>query len=333
MRQPSPLMVDLLTRRSVLGGLAAGAAWGTSSAAIVNLVAVGKEGWLFPIWDEVRHTDLKRVGKVAELLKNTVEILKRANVQVVFALTPVKSRVYREFLPDDFKFSPDADHRYARALEELQGRGGVADLLMPLTAFRGANLNQPAFFKGDTHWTAAGAQAAAVELARSIRTKAILPASAKPGTSLAPPTTLTWEKNDLAALLPAAAAASYPLEPYQIRLPANAAGGSLIDDDTADVVVVGNSFMQPRLGFASVLSSQLNRPVALSWKVHQFGPYQTLLGYLATDAYRRRKPSLIVWNLHETDMTVPIDARDGWGQNAMAPQLFLSKLQQASAVS
>lgn len=326
--------MTLIGRRTLVGALVATAAHISSRAAIVGLVAVGKDGWLFPIWDEVRHTDFKRVGKVAELLKSTVDLLKQAHIQVVFALTPTKSRVYREFLPDDFKFSPDADRRYPRALEELLRAGESAiDLLPPLMAYRGANPSEAVFFKGDTHWTAAGAQAAAIELARSIRAKVVLPASVKPGANLAPPATLTWGKNDLAALLPPSEISKYPLETYRVRLPAEAKGAAdLIEDDTADVVVVGNSFMQPKLGFASMLSNQLNRPVSLSWKVHQFGPYQTLLDYLATDAYRHRKPSLIVWNLHETDMTMPIDARDGWGQNAMPPQAFLSKLQQASAV-
>lgn len=324
----------MIGRRTLVGALVATAAHVSSRAAIMGLVAVGKNGWLFPIWDEVRHTDLKRIGKVAELLKNAVDILKQAHIQVVFALTPTKSRVYREFLPDDFKFSPDADHRYPSALDELSRAGGVMiDLLPPLMAYRGANPSEAVFFKGDTHWTAAGAQVAATELARSIRAKVVLPASAKPGASLGSPATLTWEKNDLAALLPPPETSKYPLETYRICRPVERKGGAdLIEDDTADVVVVGNSFMQPRLGFASMLSNQLNRPVSLSWKVHQFGPYQTLLDYLATDTYRRHKPNLMVWNMHETDMTMPVDARDVWGQNAMQPQAFLSKLQQASAV-
>lgn len=325
--------MTMIGRRTLVGALVATAAHVPAQAAIVGLVAVGKDGWLYPTWEEVRHTDLKRVGKVSELLKNAVDILKQAHIQVVFALTPTKSRVYREFLPDDFKFSPDPDRRYSRALEELPKTGGTAiDLLPSLTAYRAANPNEAVFFKGDTHWTAAGAQAAATELARSMRANVVLPASAKPGTSLTPPAMLTWEKNDLAALLPSSEASKYPPELYRLRRPVEAKGGAdLIEDDTADVAVIGNSFMQPRLGFASMLSNQLNRPVSLFWKVHQFGPYQTLLDYLTTDAYRRRKPKLIVWNLHETDMTVPVDARDGWGQNAMAPQAFLSKLQQASA--
>ena len=165
MRQPCLEIAESLTRRVVLGGLAASAAVRTSRAAIVNLVAVGNDGWLFPIWDEVRHTDLKWVGTVAELLRSAVNVLKQAKVEVVFALTPTKSRTYREMLPDDFKFSPDADRHYGRALEEFQRAGGfVADLLPPLMAYRTANVNEPVFFKGDTHWTPAGAQAAATEL-------------------------------------------------------------------------------------------------------------------------------------------------------------------------
>lgn len=327
-------VIKAVRRRSVIGALLVSAAVVPARSAIMNLVAVGKDGWLFPVWDEVRRVDLKRLGGVVEVLNGAVDILKRANIQVVFAVTPVKSRVYREFLPDDFKFSADAEQRYSRGLEELRRSGAlVADLLAPLVAFRTANPGGPVFFKGDTHWTGAGSQAAATELARLIQQKSHLQPATKPGTVVGPPTSVSWGKNDLAALLPPADAAKYPAETYLIRQPIEGAGSAdLIDDEKADVVVVGNSFMQPRLGFTSMLSNRLNRPVSLSWKVHQFGPYQTLLGFLESDSFRRDKPGVIVWNLHESDMLMPADAKDGWGQNAMAPQAFLTKLRQVSGV-
>lgn len=331
MQDLSGSVIKTLSRRSVIGTLLASAAIAPARSAIVNLVAVGKDGWLFPIWDEVRHVDLKRLGGVVEVLNGAVDILKRANIQIVFAVTPVKSRVYRELLPDDFKFSAEADQRYARGIEELRRSGAlVADLLAPLVAFRAANPGEPVFFKGDTHWTGGGSQAAATELARLIQQKSHLQASAKPGTVVGSPTSVSWSKNDLAALLPPADAAKYAAETYRLRQPIEGAG--LIDDDKADVVVVGNSFMQPRLGFASMLSNRLNRPVSLAWKVHQFGPYQTLLGFLGSDSFRRDKPGIIVWNLHEIDLLIPADAKDGWGQNAIAPQAFLTKLRQVTGV-
>jgi alginate O-acetyltransferase complex protein AlgJ len=308
-----------LARRGLLAGLAAGAVCGPARAAITGLVAVGREGWLFPIWDEVRSVDLKRVAQVGAVCGAAAELLTKANIQVVFALTPVKSRVYRAFLPDDFSFGADPERRYATAIETLQRIAFAPDLLAPIVAERDANKTEPAFFKGDTHWTAAGAQATAAELARQIDIHYQAPPSAQSGMALAAATTLTWEKNDLAELLPAPQNASYPLEDYRIRQLIVAHGAdALLDDVAADVVVVGNSFMQPRLGFVPMLSNKLNRPVSLYWKIHQIGPYQTLLNYLATDGFRRRRPALIVWNFHETDMTLMPDRRDGWGQNAIA---------------
>jgi alginate O-acetyltransferase complex protein AlgJ len=324
----------MISRRGALAGfgtaLTMSMAPSAAHAVIVNLVVIGKDGWLFPIWDEVRHVDLKRLKPVVDVLAQAVGIMKKANIQVVFALTPVKSRVYQDMLPDDFKFAPDPERRYTESLAQLRALGTlVPDLNAPLVALRKAQPTQPVFFKADTHWSASGAEAAATAMAKDMREKLKLPPSAQPGTKLGAPTTMTQEKNDLAALLPPAEAVKYQLETYPLRSAAPAYGSGLLDDELADVVVVGNSFMQPRLGFSAMLSNQLGRPVQLVWKVHQYGPYQTLLSYFASDAFKRRKPAVIVWNSHETDMNVPSNSRDVWGQNLIAPQAFLDAVRKA----
>ena len=130
--------------------------------------------------------------------------------------------------------------------------------------------------------------------------------------------------------MPPADAAKYKLESYPLRAVLGGAGSNaLLEDDAADVVVIGNSYMQPRFGFASMLSNQLNRPVTLVWKVHQYGPYQTLLSYFGSESFRRKRPNVIVWNFHETDMIIPSDRKDGWGQNVIAPQAFLDGVRKA----
>lgn len=326
-----------VSRRAVLSGLAMGMIAdefrGTAHAAIINLVVVGKDGWLFPVWDEVRRIDVKRIHQVASVLADAVEILKQANVQVAIALLPAKSRVYREFLPEDFKFSAEPERRYALALEELRRSGVlVPDLATPLINLRAAQPNDTLFFKADTHWTATGAAYSATELARQIKEKVRLPPAPQGGARLAPPVTVVHEKNDLVALLPAADAANYPLQKYSVRRALQPQGKTaLVDDDTADVAVVGNSFMQPNFGFVTTLSNQLDRPVSLTWRIHQVGPYRTLLSYVGSAPFRRLRPKLIVWSLLETDMTMPSDRRDSWGQNAMPAQAFLGELRQAAA--
>ena len=323
-----------MRRRSALAGLAAMAAIPSARAAIVDLVAVGRDGWLFPIWDEVRDVDLKRLQPVADICGGAVEALTKANIQVAFAVTPVKSRVYQALLPDDFRFGIAPAKRYGAALEAFNRVAFAPDLLAPLVAQRDANKAEPVFFKADTHWTGNGSQTTATELARQIQAHYQAPASAQPGAKLAPQSVQTWERNDLADLLPAAMSTNYSPEDYRIQQSAAATGGAaLLEDDAADVLLVGNSFMQPRLGFAAMLSNRMNRPVGLFWKIHQVGPYQTLLGSLASESFRRKRPALIVWNFHETDTTFTPDRRDVWGQNAMPAQAFLTKLKQTLSVS
>jgi alginate O-acetyltransferase complex protein AlgJ len=326
-----------ITRRAILSGLGASSVLVTplrpSAAAIVNLVAIGQSGWLFPVWDEVRRVDLQRIQGVAQLVNQAIGILKQANIEVMIPLTPVKSRVYREFLPDDFKFSSDTDRRYAVILEELRRPGTlVPDLAAQMTNARKTPAGDPLYFKADTHWTAAGAEVVATEVANQVKAKLRLQPSGKPGTRLGPYVTLEQGKNDLADLLPAPEASKYPLETYRIH---QAAGGegqtALIENDAAETVVIGNSYMQPKYGFAAMLSNQLGRPVSLTWKVNQFGPYKTLLIYLKSEAFHLRRPKLMVWQFHESNMTQPPDSRDAWGQNAMAAQTFLTELRQSVA--
>jgi alginate O-acetyltransferase complex protein AlgJ len=69
----------------------------------------------------------------------------------------------------------------------------------------------------------------------------------------------------------------------------------------------------------------LGRPVSLVWRINVFGPYRTLLIYLNSAAFRRR-PKLVVWQFNEFNMGQAADSKGVWGQNAMAPQAFLSEV-------
>jgi alginate O-acetyltransferase complex protein AlgJ len=133
--------------------------------------------------------------------------------------------------------------------------------------------------------------------------------------------------NDLARLLPAAQREQFPVQTYMMRPVQGGAGeDALIDDVAADVALLGNSYMQPRYGFSSILSNQLMRPVSLMWDVNQVGPYRMMLRYLASGMFRQQRPRLIVWNIHELDLEYQPDRQDIWGQNAVPPRTFLSEV-------
>jgi alginate O-acetyltransferase complex protein AlgJ len=325
-----------LGRRHVLAGVTAAAALagshGIAAAAVYRFVVIGKDGWLFPIWDSLHYIDQAMIKTVTALVTTTVAILKRAGIETVVMMTPAKARIYQEFLPSDQRMARDVEPRYRIMLDALRQSGAIVpDIAALLTNYRRSQPADLLFFKFDTHWTPLAAAVAASDVAKQILSKIPLPSSPTPGTQLGPPVMLEDPSGDLANLLQPAVAAKYPPESYRTWKVVEADSG-LLDDDAADIAAVGNSYLHPRWNFAPVLSNQLGRPVALVWKVHSFGPYATLLSYLNGDVFKKQRPKVLVWDLHEIDLqTSPTDP-DIWGQNAMAPAVFLSSLQQALGV-
>ena len=312
-----------------LGGLALSAALPRpGSAAVSGLVVIGKEGWLFPLWDATSRFDPGALHAATPVMNETAATLKAAGIEVVQAVVPGKARLYRQFLPDDTKLPADIDKRYPAILADLRKSGAlVPDLDAVFRAVRSGQPSLPVYFATDTHWTPAGAEVAAAEQARRMKEGLRLPAPPRAAAPLGAPTTRTNPASDLVRFLPADLRGKYPAETYQIR-EAQAAGGLLDTDDGADVVVVGNSFSQPKYGFVPLLAAQLDRPVGLAWRPNSYGPWFTLLEYLRSDGFRRRRPKALVWMHLEFDLQNQSNS-SSWGQNAMPPQTFLAEVKRA----
>ena len=323
-------------RRTLLGGIGAGAmalALGSSraQAEIMGLVVVGSGGWLYPIWDEVRRFEMAHFQTTTKLIIDAVNIMRKAGIEVVISLTPSKSRIYREFLPKDFAWTPETEKRYQLTLDTL-GKGGVLvpDLASLFLAARKANPTTEYFFHTDTHWTPAGAELAANEISKQVLAKIKLPASPTGGKKLGDYTKMIQAKNDLADQLPPAEKAKYTKEYYTIRKDeADPSGAGLLEEDNADTELVGNSYTQPKYSYAPYLSKGLNRPVGLTWKVHQYGSYAILLEYFKSAAFKATRPKLIIWDFEETDMEGQPDRKDFWGEHAMTAEQFLGAVTKA----
>jgi len=326
-----------VSRRDALRGLATAAVGAglsrPAAAALQDFVVVGKDGWLFAVFDEVRQFEMGRFRTVTQGINDAVAVLKHAGIETVISLTPAKSRVYREFLPADFQFIPEVEKRYDMARDILTKPGTlVPDLSAVMLGLRKANPQVDYFLKADTHWTGDGAEPCAIEIAKQINAKLHLPPSSKPGTQLGPVITAKQSNNDLADGLPDAQAAKYGPQSYHIHQVVQSGGAGLLDDDAADVLLVGNSYMQPKYGFAPMLSNQLGRPVSLVWKVHQSSPYKTLLSALSSDKVRNQRPKLLVWDFEETDMVSLTDQQDVWGPNVIKSDVFLTQLRSTVGV-
>ncbi|WP_027285289.1 alginate O-acetyltransferase AlgX-related protein [Rubritepida flocculans] len=311
--------------------LAAAPGAGAAQPASPSLTVIGREGWLFPLWDRLDRLDMGALRQVLQMQAEAIGILKRGGIETVILLLPSKGRVYRRFLPEGMRVSAEVDRRYGTVAAEL-GRAGalVPDLD---TAFREAASSDPhwpLFFRTDTHWTPVGAELAAVRTARDMLSRLRLPPSPRPGTALGEFRMMRLAAGDLLPFLPPAQRANYGPEESPIRELAQGAGGGLLEDDVADVQVVGTSNVQPRFGFQPVLSNQIMRPVGLAWRPNNIGPYAALVEYLRGSEFRLRRPRVIVWNHIEGDM-MGLPNNQSWQRAAMTPRAFLEELRRAVA--
>jgi alginate O-acetyltransferase complex protein AlgJ len=295
---------------------------------LINGTIIGRDNWLFLKWDDPRYAETANIVSNVSFLSQTAQILRQGGIETVIALTPAKGRVYREFLPSDLEYTPRGETRYQFTLDALN-KGGILtpDLATGMDSLHKTAPAEALYFKADTHWTASGSEFAAQEVARVIDEKLHLPPSARPGMTLGPMTTKVRDRNDLADAIGRPGA--YPLQSFHVHPPAG--GRGLLDDDTADVAVVGSSYMAPEHNFAPMLSNKLRRPVTLVWKVYDVGPYQTLLVYLKSRAFHQSRPKVIVWNFHEVGIKAGPELVGAWTDHAIARPAFLDEVHKAVA--
>ncbi|KRG84460.1 hypothetical protein ABB34_09230 [Stenotrophomonas daejeonensis] len=287
---------------------------------------VGKEGWVFYAGDEILHSDMQAVHRNVALMRDAGEQLQAAGVGLVVVVVPLKARLAQQKLPEGVVLGDAVQERYAAIMREFAAAGVVAtDAMRALAAVQAQGM--PAFFRTDSHWTAWSAEATGVATAELIKRHWSL--SGQPGTGkrLGP-----WVKerrfSDLADLMGAAQRKAIGPEVFTIRNPD--AEGGLLDDDVAVVHVVGNSSAQPYLGFSQALSNGIDRPVGLSWKYGNFGPWAVLLEYLESPEFREHRPQVLVWQLDESQMLYGPDAPGQWDNaSTMSEQQWRQRLRGA----
>ncbi len=323
----------MLHRRHLLIAAAAACAGRPAQAQIEGRLVHGSDGWLFPIWEDIRRLNEPGLHQALELIDQTVQGLRQAGIAVAVTIAPSRARIYADRLPPDFQPAAAVTARYGRALQRLrQGGALVPDFAGVLATLRQSQ-TEPVYFRADSHWTGIGAEACATDLANLITTHAELDRARVPGTRLG-----GWETrrqdNDLVPILPEAERSAYPPETFRAHriLTASATGhAALLDEPDADLVVVGNSYTVPFLNFTPMLSNRLNRPVSLAWQIGSVSPHRTLLDYLASAMFRGARPKLVVWHHLESGIEHPCDDTGWWGASAMPIEAYRQRLRQLLA--
>lgn len=335
MTHPSPrplgTALKLLRGAALALGLAtAGLAAGLAPAAAQNGVIQGQGGWLFPGWESLSVLDKAGIARTIDLLKATQAALAAKNIKLLPIVVPLKASFYADKLPDGTKISADVAGQYDYILAELKKAGlDTVDLRPALKSVQTGK--QVIFFRADYHWSAWSAEAAADAVAKAIKASGVkLSGAAGSGDKLGQWVTQR-HLGDLAErfLTPDQQKQVGP-DLYTVRVQAEAKGGLVDDTAPAPVHVVGNSFVQPYLGFPQKLSSALDRPVALTWNPGNVGPWVTFLQFAGAPDFARNPPQVVVWQFNEGPFHSSPEATDQWDASSiMSSQQFRERMEAA----
>ncbi|EPJ75862.1 twin-arginine translocation pathway signal precursor [Pseudomonas sp. CFII64] len=274
-----------------------------------SAVITGKDGWLFPAWESLNKVDNAGTARSIGLIKDVQQQLAREKIALVVLVVPMKAPFYAQRLPADQPLSPAVVQRYDRLQNEL-GKASLTTLNIKPILQQTEQGKQTAFYRADYHWTAWSAENTADATAKLITGRYRLQGEPGGGAVLG-----EWfDKRafgDLASnFLPAIKRKAIGRDIYTVRHQVEK--DLLIDDAPAPVQVIGNSFVQPYLGFTQKLSNALDRPVTLTWNPGDVGPWATLLQYLESSDFAQHKPQVIVWQFNEGQFHLGPDAAANW---------------------
>lgn len=314
-------------RRLIAGAALASAAFalGAAPALAQGAIISGKDGWLFPGWESISVLDRSGITANVALLQETRAALATRNVTLMIMVVPMKAPFYRERLPDGTAVSADVLGQYDFILDQLRKAGlDTVDLRPALKSVQTGR--QTSFYRADYHWTAWASEAAADAVAQAIKAKVGKLAGSPPGDKLGEWVTQR-HLGDLAQrfLTPDQQKQIGP-DLYTVRAPAPAKS-SLVDAAPAPVHIIGNSFVQPYLGFPQKLSNALDRPVSLTWNPGNVGPWATFLQYAGSPDFARTPPQVIVWQFNEGPFHSGPQATDQWDvPSLMTPQVWRDRM-------
>ncbi len=289
----------------------------------VPAVIEGKSKWLFPGWESLTTADTAKVDQCINLIRQARDELAAKKIELLVLVVPMKAAVYPDYLPEDYPISREILSRYDYILSRTSLAGIVISDLRQ-TFLRMAADRRNAFYRTDYHWTASASEAAAVLVATEIRQRWKLVGKAHTGMKIG-----SWvdetRYGDLANLLPNDRRKEIGEEVFTVRK--NPAQGNLLDEGANPIRIVGNSFVQPYLGFSQRLSHEVDRPVGLTWNFGNIGPWSTFLQFLRSPEFKTQRPQVIVWQFNEGQFMNGPDAIGQWDAPAIVtPSAWLEQV-------
>jgi alginate O-acetyltransferase complex protein AlgJ len=277
-------------------------------------VIEGQDGWLFPGWERTDSVNRAQLEANLKLIRETRDDLAAKHIGLVVVVVPAKAVFYPPRLPAGVQLSAEIKSRYNDILGMLTS-AGIATFNDNEVLQSVEHDKQTAFYRADYHWTAWGAEASADATAKVIRAKFDLPPSGT-GAALG-----EWTNDrrygDLAMnFMSPEDRKRIGRDTYTVRKQPDASG-DLLDSGPSQVLVVGNSFVQPYLGYSQKLSNVLGQPVQLTWNPGNVGPWKTFLDAVESPGFAQHKVKVIVWQFNEAQLENSLDSADSWDPKSL----------------
>lgn len=284
-------------------------------------VVVGERGMLFTAEEftalPTARAEAERAREVAEFVAAVETRLAELGVELVVVPLPAKARLYRQYL-GRYGFPPEAEERYSAFLATLASAGVDHLGLMPVLAEDSAHgqeesssespIDPPVdavshFLRTDTHWTPAGAEAAAAAVAEYVKAAGYLQQVPTQEFTVEFGELQTYE-GDLLNFIPLGPFRGQ-LQPAPDRIQSfelqagPAPGLGLFDTAAVPVVLVGTSYSAGAAwGFDAFLQVELQAEV-LNLAEEGRGPFPPMVAYLGSDTLREAPPQLVIWEIPE----------------------------------
>lgn len=273
--------------------------WGAIDAGLFGQgrpgVLVGADGWLFSREEYATVPDA--TGAIAlwsDRIALVRDELARLGVSLVVAPVPSKAAVVGQYAPAPLPAA--ASRRYDDLLEALEERGVVVSDLRP--ALR--RPNDP-FLRTDTHWTPAGAAAAAQAIAATVRERAAFEGLGD--TTFETTATEPEERwGDLTAFLDLGPLLDHVGPPPDvIAVPHTTSlappATDLFGSVEVPVALVGTSYSaDPTWNTVGALREALGSDV-IDAALTGLGPWEPMHRYLTGEALRSSPPEVVIWEI------------------------------------
>jgi alginate O-acetyltransferase complex protein AlgJ len=288
----------------------------------------GRDRWLFPAWESYVADDTPACLKVVDVIGAAVGKLAARGIHCTIVVAPLKARAAADKLPEGATLSPAVAQRYAAILTHAKQAG--LDFVDAVAALSNVDTREDStYIRADYHWSAHTAEAVADATADRLSA-----AGSLPGEPSNPPALGDWTETmtfgDLATLLPPDRRRVIGKDRFIVR--EELESGGLLAEAVPAVHVVGNSMVQPYLGFPQRLAYTLARPVGLTWTFGDTGPWKTLLNYLESPAFAQHKPKALVWQFNEGQMAYGPGASGQWdAPSIMGDGAWLDRVEKALA--